>query len=172
MFIILKLDYLLHLTFTICFCFLQHDPNNVNVKVIVNLKGSGCNIWEVFQVLEDVRRHLFRATVFGYLLDGDRLQGDELLFHKMFLYQIRPDAVVSSDGVKQLYFRVGDTKMVYGPEEFCLIIGFNFGEYPKMIGKKMFLCERLLPDHTNNSVKIGVTSPFSRSEKTDFVYAL
>nr|KAJ0189480.1 hypothetical protein LSAT_V11C800433590 [Lactuca sativa] len=26
--------------------------------------------------------------------------------------------------------------MVYGSEEFCLITGFNFGEYPKNIGKK------------------------------------
>nr|KAJ0225912.1 hypothetical protein LSAT_V11C100022190 [Lactuca sativa] len=51
--------------------------------------------------------------------------------------------------------------MVYGPEEFCLITGLNFGEYPKMIGKKVskknrcLLCERLFPNHTNTSVKIG-----------------
>ncbi|KAL7598019.1 hypothetical protein Lser_V15G26526 [Lactuca serriola] len=149
----------------------MHDLNNVNVKAIVHLKGSGCNIWEVFQVLEGVRRDLFRATIFGYLLDVDRLQEGGLLFHKMFLYQIRPDAVVSPDGVKRLYFRVGDTKMVYGPEEFCLITGFNFGEYPKMIGKKVseknlinkkrcLLRERLFPDHTNNSVKINDIKSF------------
>nr|KAJ0209397.1 hypothetical protein LSAT_V11C400210090 [Lactuca sativa] len=56
--------------------------------------------------------------------------------------------------------------MVYGPKEFCLITGFNFGEYPKNIGKKAseklltskkrcLLRERLFPDHTNSSVKVG-----------------
>nr|KAJ0194194.1 hypothetical protein LSAT_V11C800402270 [Lactuca sativa] len=56
--------------------------------------------------------------------------------------------------------------MVYGPEKFCLIIGLNFGEYPKNIGRKgsekllsskkrCLLRERLFPDHTNSSVKIG-----------------
>nr|KAJ0222374.1 hypothetical protein LSAT_V11C200097360 [Lactuca sativa] len=47
----------------------------------------------------------------------------------MFLHQIRPDPVLSPDGIKRLYFRVGNTKMVYGPEEFCLITGFNFGDF-------------------------------------------
>lgn len=28
---------------------------------------------------------------------------------------------------KILYFKVGNTKMIYESEEFCLIIGFNFG---------------------------------------------
>ena len=118
-------------------CFVQHDYNNFNVKAIVNLKRSGCNIWEVFEVLDGVRRDIFRDTVFGYLLDVPRLQGGGLLFHKKFFHQIRPDAVLSPDGIKPLYFRVGDTKMVYGSEEFCLITGFNFGEYPKNIGKKV-----------------------------------
>nr|KAJ0204616.1 hypothetical protein LSAT_V11C500259150 [Lactuca sativa] len=36
------------------------------------------------------------------------------------------DAVISPDGIKWLYLKVGDTKMVYGPEEFCLITGFSF----------------------------------------------
>nr|KAJ0216994.1 hypothetical protein LSAT_V11C300113920 [Lactuca sativa] len=120
----------------------------------------------VFEVLDGVRRAIFRDTIFGYFMDVPRLQGDTLLFHKMFLHQIRPDPVLSPDGIKRLYFRVGNTKMVYGPEEFCLITGFNFGEYPKNIGKKAseklltskkrcLLRERLFPDHTNSSVKIG-----------------
>lgn len=88
-------------------------------------------------MLHGVRRDIFRDTVFDYLLDVPRLQGDELLFHKIFLYQIRPDAVLSPDGIKRLYFRVGDTKMVYGSEEFCLITGLKFAEYPKNIGKKV-----------------------------------
>nr|KAJ0220277.1 hypothetical protein LSAT_V11C200095370 [Lactuca sativa] len=149
----------------LCF-FLQHDFSFINMKAIVNLKGSGGNIWEVFEVLDDVRRAIFRDTVFGYFIDVPRLQGDTLLFHKMFLHQIRPDPVLSPDGIKRLYFRVGNTKMVYGPEEFCLITGFNFGEYPKNIGKKgseklltskkrCLLRERLFLDHTNSSVKIG-----------------
>nr|KAJ0200769.1 hypothetical protein LSAT_V11C600324800 [Lactuca sativa] len=118
--------------------FLQHDYNNFNVKAIVNLKGSGCNIWEeVFEVLHGARRDIFRRIVFGYLLDVPHLQGDVLLFHKMFLHHIRSDDVLSPDDIKRLYFRVGDTKMIYGPEEFCLITGFNFGEYPKNIGKKV-----------------------------------
>nr|KAJ0202919.1 hypothetical protein LSAT_V11C500243220 [Lactuca sativa] len=117
------------------------------MKAIVNLKGSDGNIWEVFEVLDDVRRAIFRDTVFGYFMDVPRLQGDALLFHKMFLHQIRPDPVLSPDGIKRLYFRVGNTKMVYGPEEFCLITGFNFGE--------CLLRERLFPDPTNSSVKIG-----------------
>nr|KAJ0214426.1 hypothetical protein LSAT_V11C400210130 [Lactuca sativa] len=83
------------------------------------------------------QRDIFRDIVFGYLLDVPRLQGDELLFHKMFLHQIQLDPVLSPDGIKRLYFRVCDTKMVYGQEEFCLITGFNFGEYPKNIGKKV-----------------------------------
>nr|KAJ0201159.1 hypothetical protein LSAT_V11C600337270 [Lactuca sativa] len=136
------------------------------MKAIVNIKGSDGNIWEVFEVLDGVRRAIFRDTVFGYFIDVPRLQGDTLLFHKMFLDQIRPDPVLSPDGIKRLYFRVGNTKMVYGPEEFCLITGFNFGEYPKNIVKKALeklltskkrclLRERLFPDHTNSSVKIG-----------------
>nr|KAJ0204713.1 hypothetical protein LSAT_V11C500252730 [Lactuca sativa] len=79
---------------------------------------------------------IFRNIVFGYLLDFAQLQGDVLLFHKMFLHQLWPDAIVSPYDINRLYFKLGDTKMVYGPEEFCLITGFNFGEYPKMIGKK------------------------------------
>nr|KAJ0224967.1 hypothetical protein LSAT_V11C100007890 [Lactuca sativa] len=62
--------------------------------------------------------------------------------------------------------KVGDTKMVYDPEEFCFITGLNFGEYPKMIDKKVsekvvttkkrcLLRERLFPNHTNSSGKIG-----------------
>nr|KAJ0208605.1 hypothetical protein LSAT_V11C400183800 [Lactuca sativa] len=91
----------------------MHDFNYFNVKAIVNLKGSGCNIWEVFEVLDGVRRDIFRDIVFGYLLDVPRLQGDGLLFHKMFIHQIRPDPVLSPDGIKQLYFRVGNTKMIW-----------------------------------------------------------
>nr|KAJ0191482.1 hypothetical protein LSAT_V11C800409240 [Lactuca sativa] len=138
----------------------------MNTKAFANLKGSGGNIWEVFEVLDDARRAIFRDTVFGYFIDVPRLQGDALLFHKMFLHQIRPDPVLSPDRIKHLYFRVGNTKMVYGPEEFCLITGFSFGEYPKNIGRKWskklisskkrcLLRERLFPDHTNSSVKIG-----------------
>nr|KAJ0189887.1 hypothetical protein LSAT_V11C800445100 [Lactuca sativa] len=144
----------------------MHDFSLMNTKAFANLKGSGGNIWEVFEVLDDARRAIFRNTVFGYFIDVPRLQGDALLFHKMFLHQIRPDPVLSPDGIKRLYFRVGNTKMVYGPEEFCLITGFNFGEYPKNIGRKgseklisskkrCLLRERLFPDHTNSSVKIG-----------------
>ncbi|KAL7586030.1 hypothetical protein Lser_V15G45126 [Lactuca serriola] len=144
----------------------MHDFSLMNTKAFANLKGSGGNIWEVFEVLDDARRAIFRNTVFGYFIDVPRLQGDALLFHKMFLHQIRPDPVLSPDGIKRLYFRVRNTKMVYGPEEFCLITGFNFGEYPKNIGRKgseklisskkrCLLRERLFPDHTNSSVKIG-----------------
>nr|KAJ0228088.1 hypothetical protein LSAT_V11C100012970 [Lactuca sativa] len=113
-----------------------HYFSFINMKAFVNLKGLGGNIWEVFEVLDDARRAIFRDTVFGYFIDVPRLQGDALLFHKMFLHQIRPDPVLAPDGIKRLYFRVGNTKMVYGPEEFCLITGFNFGEYPKNIGRK------------------------------------
>nr|KAJ0216392.1 hypothetical protein LSAT_V11C300144120 [Lactuca sativa] len=134
----------------------MHDFSFINMKAIVNLKGSG----------DGVRRAIFRDTVFGYSMDVPRLQGDRLLFHKIFLHQIRPDSVLSPDGIKRLYFRVGNTKMVYRPEEFCLITGFNFGEYPKNIEKKAseklltsknrcLLHERLFLDHTNSSVKIG-----------------
>nr|KAJ0222219.1 hypothetical protein LSAT_V11C200092620 [Lactuca sativa] len=102
---------------------------NLNVKVVVNLKGSGCNIWEVLEVLHGARRESFRQNVFGYLLDVPRLQRDVLIFHKMFLHQLRLDVVVSLDGIKRLYLRLGDTKMVYGPEEFCFIIGFAWNSY-------------------------------------------
>ena len=88
-------------------------------------------------MLHGARCKSFRQTVFGYLLDVPHLQGDELMFHKMFLHQLWSDAIVSPDGIKRLYFRVWDAKMVYGPEEFCLITEFNFGVYPKMIGKKV-----------------------------------
>nr|KAJ0188898.1 hypothetical protein LSAT_V11C900483480 [Lactuca sativa] len=144
----------------------KHDLSFINTKAFANLKDSGGNICKVFEVLDDARRVIFRDTVFGYFIDVPRLQGDALLFHKIFLHQIRPDPVLSPDGIKRLYFRVGNTKMVYGPEEFCLITGFNFGEYPKNIGRKesekllsskkrCLLRERLFPDHTNSSVKIG-----------------
>nr|KAJ0199192.1 hypothetical protein LSAT_V11C600330040 [Lactuca sativa] len=88
-----------------------HDFSFINMKAIVNLKGSGGNIWEVFEVLDGVRRAIFRDTVFGYFMDVPRLQGDKLLFHKMFLHQIRSDPVLSPDGIKRLHFRVGNTKM-------------------------------------------------------------
>nr|KAJ0201887.1 hypothetical protein LSAT_V11C600324480 [Lactuca sativa] len=110
------------------------------------------------------------------------LQGDGLLFHKMFLHQIQPDAVLSPEGIKRLYFRVGETKLVYGPEEFCLITGFNFGEYPTNIGKKCqkksnlcLLRERLFPNYTNSSVKIGdlksfiLNQPFLEVDDADAV---
>nr|KAJ0185718.1 hypothetical protein LSAT_V11C900486630 [Lactuca sativa] len=73
----------------------QNDYKIFNVKVIVNLKGSWCNIWEVLEVLYGAQRDSFRQTVFGYLLDVPHLQGDGLLFHKNFLHQIRPNTVLS-----------------------------------------------------------------------------
>nr|KAJ0198757.1 hypothetical protein LSAT_V11C600301130 [Lactuca sativa] len=96
----------------------KHDLSFINTKAFVNLKGSGGNICEVFEVLDDDRRAIFRDTVFGYFIDVPRLQGDALLFHKMFHHQIRSDPVLSPDRIKRLYFRVGNTKMVYGPKEF------------------------------------------------------
>nr|KAJ0206519.1 hypothetical protein LSAT_V11C500243800 [Lactuca sativa] len=33
------------------------------------------------------------------------------------------------DDIKQLYFKMGDTKMVYGPEEFYLMPKFDFGSF-------------------------------------------
>nr|KAJ0224630.1 hypothetical protein LSAT_V11C100044090 [Lactuca sativa] len=116
--------------------FVQHDSNNFNVKAIVNLKRSECNIEEVFDVLDGVRRDLFRQTIFGYLLDVPRLQGDELLFHKMFLHQIWSDDVLSLDGIKRLYFRVVSEKMV-------------------STKNRCSLRECLFPNHTNSLVKIG-----------------
>nr|KAJ0195764.1 hypothetical protein LSAT_V11C700363650 [Lactuca sativa] len=111
---------------------------------------------------------------------------DGLLFHNMSLHQIRSDVVLSPDEIKPLYFRVGDTKMVYGPEEFFLITGLNFGEYPKNIGEKVsekvvsskkrcLLCERLFPNYTNILVKIGdlksfiLNQPFLEVADTDVV---
>nr|KAJ0194658.1 hypothetical protein LSAT_V11C700385420 [Lactuca sativa] len=143
-----------------------HDFNNFNMKTIVNLKGLG--------------RDIFKDTVFGYLLDVPRLQGDGLLFHKMFLHQIRPDAVLSPDEIKRQY------EIGIWPEEFCLITGFNFGEYPKNIGKKVsekivtskkrcLLHERLFPNYTNSSVKIGdlksfiLNQPFLEVDDADAV---
>ena len=103
---------------------------------MVNLKGPGCNIWETFEQLNAPRCEEFRRTILVFLLDVPSLQGDELLFHKMFLHQIRQDTILSLDDIKRMYFKMGDTKMVYGPEEFCLITRFNFGRYQKQIGKK------------------------------------
>nr|KAJ0197318.1 hypothetical protein LSAT_V11C700350140 [Lactuca sativa] len=120
----------------------------MNTKAFANLKGSGGNIWEVFEVLDDARRAIFRDTVFGYFIDVPRLQGDGLLFHKMFLHQIRLDPVLSPDGIKRLYFRVGNTKMVYGPEDIQKTLG-------EKVKKRCLLRERLFPDYTNSSVKIG-----------------
>nr|KAJ0187042.1 hypothetical protein LSAT_V11C900500380 [Lactuca sativa] len=101
--------------------FMFHDYKILNVKAIVNLKGSGCNIWEVLEMLHGARRDSFRQSVFGYLVDVPHLQGDKLLFHKMFLHQIRSYVVLSQDDIKRLYFRVGDTKMINDPKELCLI---------------------------------------------------
>nr|KAJ0185461.1 hypothetical protein LSAT_V11C900464850 [Lactuca sativa] len=127
------------------------------------------------RMLDGVRRDIFRDTVFGYLFDVPHLQGDGLLFHKMFLHQIWSDVILSPDKIKRLYFRVGDTKMVCGSEEFCLITDFNFGEYPKNIGKKILLRERLFPNYTNSSVKIGdlksfiLNQPFLKVDDADAV---
>nr|KAJ0211011.1 hypothetical protein LSAT_V11C400214090 [Lactuca sativa] len=79
---------------------------------------------------------------------------------------IRSDAVLSPGGIKQLYFRMSDTKIVYGPKAFCLITGLNFREYPKNIEKivsskkRCLLRERLFPNHTNSSEKIGDLKSF------------
>nr|KAJ0213468.1 hypothetical protein LSAT_V11C400204660 [Lactuca sativa] len=123
-------------------CFLQHDFSYFNVKAIVNLKDG-------------VRRDIFRDTVFGYLLDVPRLQWDGLLFHKIFLHQIRSDPVLSPDGIKRLYFRVGNTKMVYGPEDIRKNISKKVSEKLVTSKKRCLLRERQFPNHTNSSVKIG-----------------
>nr|KAJ0186362.1 hypothetical protein LSAT_V11C900501480 [Lactuca sativa] len=121
--------------------FVQHDYNNFNDKAIVNLKGSGYGIWFLIG-----RPSFTRGRI------------------------VVPQDVSSSDMTgrcfisiwdKRLYFRVGGMKMVYGPEEFCLITGLNFGEYPKNIRKKVCLLrERLFPNYTNSSVKIGDLESF------------
>nr|KAJ0192111.1 hypothetical protein LSAT_V11C800402280 [Lactuca sativa] len=59
-----------------------HDLSFINTKAFANLKGSGGNIWEVFEVLDDARRAIFRDTVFGYFIDVPRLQGDDYCFIK------------------------------------------------------------------------------------------
>nr|KAJ0215562.1 hypothetical protein LSAT_V11C300131640 [Lactuca sativa] len=40
----------------------MHDFSLMNTKAFANLKGSGGNIWEVFEVLDDARRAIFRDT--------------------------------------------------------------------------------------------------------------
>nr|KAJ0210663.1 hypothetical protein LSAT_V11C400194670 [Lactuca sativa] len=113
----------------------NHDYNNFNVKAIVNLKGSRCNIRERYGIWLLVGRPSFtrkRIVVPQNVSPSDTVG-------RCFISRI-----------KRLYFRVGDMKMVYGPEEFCLITGLNFGEYLENIGKK-----RLFPNYTNSSVKIG-----------------
>nr|KAJ0225344.1 hypothetical protein LSAT_V11C100042540 [Lactuca sativa] len=45
----------------------MHHFSIMNTKVFANLKGSGGNIWEVFEVLDDVRRAIFRDTDFTYV---------------------------------------------------------------------------------------------------------
>nr|KAJ0199258.1 hypothetical protein LSAT_V11C600304770 [Lactuca sativa]KAJ0201377.1 hypothetical protein LSAT_V11C600304820 [Lactuca sativa] len=84
----------------------MHHFSLMNTKAFANLKGSGGNIWEVFEVLDDARRAIFRDTFFGYFIDIPRLQGDALLFHKMFLHQIRPDPVLSPDGIKHKWNKI------------------------------------------------------------------
>nr|KAJ0204711.1 hypothetical protein LSAT_V11C500278910 [Lactuca sativa] len=42
--------------------FVSHDFSFINMKAFANLKGSGGNIWEVFVVLDDARRVIFRDT--------------------------------------------------------------------------------------------------------------
>nr|KAJ0186415.1 hypothetical protein LSAT_V11C900463610 [Lactuca sativa] len=41
---------------------LVHEFSLMNTKAFANLKGSGGNIWEVFEVLDDARRAIFRDT--------------------------------------------------------------------------------------------------------------
>nr|KAJ0220538.1 hypothetical protein LSAT_V11C200071330 [Lactuca sativa] len=154
----------------------QH--NHKNVKVVVKLKGSGCNIWETFEQLNVARREAFRRTVFGFLLDVHSLQGDRLLFHKMFLHQIHADTVLSLDDIQRSYFKVGDTQMVYGCEEFCLITGFNFGVYPKQIGKKsVFIAGTSLFEQKYSLVTISdlksflLNNPFLVANDNDAVRA-
>nr|KAJ0212612.1 hypothetical protein LSAT_V11C400208520 [Lactuca sativa] len=146
-----------------------HDFNNFNVKATVNLKGSGCNIWKVFEVLYDVSRDIFKDTVFGYLLDVPRIQGDGLLFHKMYLHQIRPDVVLSPDGIN------GDTKLVYGPEDIQKNIGKKVSEKIVTSKKRCLLRELLFPTYKNSSVKIGnlkffiLNQPFLEVDDADAV---
>nr|KAJ0218745.1 hypothetical protein LSAT_V11C300124890 [Lactuca sativa] len=61
----------------------------------------------------------------------------------MFLHQIRSDDVLSPDGINRLYFRVGYTKMTYVTTK-----------------KRNLLRERLFPNNTNSSVKIGDLKSF------------
>nr|KAJ0202192.1 hypothetical protein LSAT_V11C600298970 [Lactuca sativa] len=99
-----------------------------------------CNIWEVFDVLDGARRDIFRDMVFCFLLDVPRLQGDKLLFHKMFLHQIRPDAI-EFWGVSKKYREKVSEKIVSSK-------------------KRCLLRERLFPNYTNSSVKIGDLKSF------------
>nr|KAJ0197811.1 hypothetical protein LSAT_V11C700362120 [Lactuca sativa] len=45
----------------------MHNFSLMNMKAFANLKGSSGNIWEVFEVLDDVRRAIFRDTDFTYV---------------------------------------------------------------------------------------------------------
>nr|KAJ0199831.1 hypothetical protein LSAT_V11C600325140 [Lactuca sativa] len=111
----------------------MHDFSLMNTKAFANLKGSGGNIWEVFEVLDDARRAIFRNTVFGYFIDVPRLQGDALLFHKMFLHQIRPDPVLSPDGIKRFLGKEVNDRVpqdwFYLAENLDLWNSFAWGSY-------------------------------------------
>nr|KAJ0215809.1 hypothetical protein LSAT_V11C300143030 [Lactuca sativa] len=111
----------------------MHDFSLMNTKAFANLKGSGGNIWEVFEVLDDVRRAIFRNTVFGYFIDVPRLQGDALLFHKMFLHQIRPDLVLSPDEIKRFLGKEINDRVpqdwFYLAENLDLWNSFAWGSY-------------------------------------------
>nr|KAJ0215765.1 hypothetical protein LSAT_V11C300106510 [Lactuca sativa] len=57
----------------------MHDFSFINMKAFANLKGSGGKIWEVFEVLDDVRRAIFRDTntwnkIHNYLSLSERRQ--------------------------------------------------------------------------------------------------
>nr|KAJ0213533.1 hypothetical protein LSAT_V11C400169660 [Lactuca sativa] len=57
----------------------MHDFSFINMKAFANLKGSGSNICEVFEVLDDARRAIFRDTdtwnkIHNYLSLSERRQ--------------------------------------------------------------------------------------------------
>nr|KAJ0205931.1 hypothetical protein LSAT_V11C500242790 [Lactuca sativa] len=134
-------------------CFLQHDFSYFNVKTIVNLKGSDCNIWKVFEVLDCVRCDIFRDTVFGYLLDVPRLQEDGLLFHKMFIHQIR------SDPSRQYENGIWAGRVLFDNRlQFWGVSKKHWEKVSEKLvtsKKRCLLRERLFPNHTNSLVEIG-----------------
>nr|KAJ0220352.1 hypothetical protein LSAT_V11C200051320 [Lactuca sativa] len=82
------------------------------MKANLNIKGLGNKLWELLSRVEVILCDLLHGIAIRHFLDVLVLQGNGLLVHAMFLYPIRPNAIIDFYGQKNYIFKLENTKHV------------------------------------------------------------